>query len=127
MNINVKATNMELTPAIHDYVVKKITNLDKLLSKIENTKEEVKVNFEVAKATNHHKAGAIFHADCLINISGKEFYSSADEEDLYQAIDAVKASLVSEISKSKAKRRTLFHRGARRIKNMMKGIRNWRK
>jgi ribosomal subunit interface protein len=122
MKINLKSTNMELTPAIHDYVIKRVTNLEKILSKIEEGGGEVNANFEVGKNTNHHKSGDVFHADCLINIKGDKFYSSADKEDLYQAVDEVKENLFREISKNKDRRQTLFHRGARSVKKMMKGL-----
>ncbi|MEJ0001754.1 MAG: ribosome-associated translation inhibitor RaiA [bacterium] len=127
MKINLYGKNLELTEAIEDYVQKRVTNLDKMLSKIEARGEAVMVNFEVSKSTNHHKAGEVFHADCLIKIDGKEFYASADKEDLYQAIDEVKASLFAEMSRDKGKRLALFHRGARKIKDALKGIRNWKK
>ena len=114
---------MELAEAIKDYVIIRETNLGRLLKKIEESKEgEAFINFEVAKNTNHHKSGSVFHADCLINIKGEKFYSSADEEDLYQAIDAVKESLFREISKSKDRKQTLFKRGAMSIKKMLKGL-----
>ncbi|OGI76130.1 ribosomal subunit interface protein [Candidatus Nomurabacteria bacterium RIFCSPHIGHO2_02_FULL_42_19] len=122
MLINLKSTNMELTPAIHDYVIKRVTNLEKLLSKIEEKGGEVNVNFEVAKSTNHHKSGEVFHADCLINIRGEKFYSSADEEDMYAAIDRVKENLFREISKNKDRKQTLFRRGAQSVKKMLKGL-----
>lgn len=122
MNINLQAKNMILTPAIRDYVLKRITNLEKLLSGIEERQGKVMVNFEVSKSTNHHKRGEIFHADCLVKINGKEFYSSADEEDLYQAIDVIKDSLYNEINKNKDRSQTLFTRGARSIKKMLKGL-----
>jgi putative sigma-54 modulation protein len=121
MNINIKATNLELTEAINDYVNKKVTNLGKLLSKIEQNEGEIIVNFEVGKSTNHHKSGEFFHTDCSINIKGKKFYASSDKEDLYQAIDDVKDILFNEISSEKDKKKTLFHRGARKIKDMMRG------
>ena len=113
---------MELTEAIKNYALKRITNLEKLLSGIEKRKGEIAVNFEVAKATNHHKSGAIFHADCLININGEKFYGSADADDLYAAIDEVKEILFNDIRKNKDKRQTLFKRGATSIKKMMKGL-----
>ncbi len=113
---------MELTEAIRDYVIKRVTNLEKLLSKMEVAGGEAVVNFEVAKNSNHHKSGNVFHADCLIKIKGDEFYGSADEEDLYAAIDAVKESLFREISKNKDRRQTLFKRGAASIKKMLKGL-----
>ena len=122
MNINLQGKNMELTEAIKDYVLKRVTNLEKLLSTIETRGGEVMVNFEVGKSTKHHKSGVVFHADCLININGKEFYSSSDKEDLYQAVDEIKESLFNEIKKSKDRRQTLFKRGAASIKKMMKGL-----
>ena len=122
MNINLQGKNIELTEAIKDYVLKKVTNLDKLLSGIEAKQGKVMVNFEVSKSTNHHKSGEIFHADCLIKIDGREFYSGVDKEDLYAAIDAVKDSLYNEINKDKDRRQTLLKRGAASIKKMMKGL-----
>lgn len=122
MKINLQAKNMELTEAIKDYVIKKVTNFEKLLSKIEDKGGEVKINFEVAKTTNHHKAGEIFHADCSISMKGGNFYASADEEDLYRAIDQVKDTLFNEISKNKDRAQTLFKRGALSVKKMMKGL-----
>lgn len=115
---------MELTDAIHDYVIKRVTNLEKLLSRVEEGGGDSRVMFEVSKSTNHHKLGDFFHADCSININGEEFFSSADEEDLYAAIDSVKESLFREISKSKDRRQTLFKRGATSVKKMLKGISN---
>jgi len=127
MKINLKATNMELTEAIHDYVEKKVTNLGKLLSKMEDEGSEVLVNFEVGKSTNHHKSGEYFHTDCSINIKGKKFYASSDKEDLYEAIDDVKDRLFGEISQNKDKSLTLFHKGARKIKDLIRGVTNFKK
>ena len=126
LNINLKATNIELNQAIKDYILKRVTNLGKLLSKMKEDSREIMVNFDIGKNTNHHKSGEIFHADCLVNIDGKEFYCSTDKEDIYEAIDNVKDALFAEITKNKDKRRTLWHRGARQIKNIIKGIRNFR-
>ncbi len=122
MKINLQAKNMELTEAIKDYVSKKITNLEKLLSKIEEEGGEVHVNFEVSKSTNHHKAGEIYHADCSVVTKVGNFYASADTEDLYASIDEVKDTLFHEIGRSKDRARTLFKRGALSVKKMMKGL-----
>ncbi len=122
MQINLQGKNIELTPAIEDHVLKRVTNLEKLLSGIEEKGGEVNIAFEVGKSTNHHKSGEVFHSDCLIKIDGKEFYSSADEEDLYVAIDRVKENLFREINKNKDRRQTLFKRGAISVKKMMKGL-----
>jgi putative sigma-54 modulation protein len=122
MQINLQSKNIELTEAIRDYVLKRVTNLEKFLSNIETNKGEARVNFEIVKTTNHHKAGEIFHADCNINIAGNKFYGSSDHEDLYSAIDEVKERLFNDIQKNKDRKQTLFKRGGSSIKKMLKGL-----
>ncbi|KKS04002.1 MAG: Ribosomal subunit interface protein [Candidatus Nomurabacteria bacterium GW2011_GWC2_41_8] len=122
MQINLQGKNLELTGAIKDYVLKRVTNLEKLLSNIETEKGKAMVNFEVSKSTDHHKSGEIFHTDCLIKINGREFYGSADANDLYAAIDELKETLFNEIRKNKDRRQTLFKRGAASVKKMLKGL-----
>jgi len=124
MKINLQSKNMELTEEIRDYVLEKETNLGRLLKKLEDGNKEAFVNFEVSRATNHHKSGFVFHADCLINLDGNEFYGSADKEDVYAAIDDVKETLFLEIDKNKTRKQTLFIRGARSVKKMLKGLSN---
>ncbi len=122
MQINLQGKNIEMTDAIRDYVIKRVTNLEKLLKNIEEAGGEVSARFEVSKTTNHHKLGDVFHADCSINIKGEEFHASADTEDLFQSIDEVKENLFREISKNKDRKQTLLYRGARSVKKMMKGL-----
>jgi ribosomal subunit interface protein len=122
MKINLQSKNFELTEAVRDYVLKRVTNLEKLLSGIEKGGGDVLINFEVGKSTKHHKSGVVFHADCLINVRGKEFYASADREDIYQAIDEIKETLFNDIQKNKDRRQTLFKRGAMSVKKMLKGL-----
>ncbi len=121
MNINLQSKNIEITPSIHDYVIKRVTNLEKLLSSMEDEGEAI-VNFDISKNTNNHKGDGVFHADCLIQIKGEEFYGSADEADLHMAIDTVKNTLFREISKNKNRKQTLFKRGAASVKKMLKGL-----
>jgi len=122
MQINLQGKNIELTEAIKDYVQKKVTNLEKLLTNIEEKGGEVQVNMEVSLTTNHHKTGEIFKADCSIVLKGGNFFASAEHSDLYGAIDAVKDKLFSEINKKKDRTQTLYKRGAASVKKMMKGL-----
>ncbi|MFA5936256.1 MAG: ribosome-associated translation inhibitor RaiA [Candidatus Paceibacterota bacterium] len=122
MKINLQGKNFELTEAIKDYVLKRVTNLEKLLSTFEEKGGEVMVDFEVGMSTKHHKSGDVFHSDCLIKIDGKKFYYGSDKEDIYQAIDEVKESLYEEIRRFKDRKQTLFKRGASSVKKMLKGL-----
>jgi len=125
MKIKIQRKNIEITSAINDYIIKRVTNLGKILDKLEKKTGEIFVNFDVAKTTNHHKAGEVFRAECSIETKRGNYFSSVDEEDLYTAIDAVKENLFRDISKTKEKKRSLFNYGARKIKDTIKGIRNW--
>ena len=119
INIKLSGNGLDITDAIHNYEVERVTNLGKLLSK---QTEEALIDFQVVKMTNHHKSGEIFRADCKILLAGKSFFSSSQQEDLYAAIDDVKEKLFNEIKKSQKKNQDLWRRGARSVKKMIRGI-----
>lgn len=118
MNTNIKATNMELTGAINDYVNKRLLGVEKFAK----NGEEIIAHVEVGKTTNHHKQGDIFRAEINIEISGAKFYTFSEKEDLYSAIDEAKEEIVRQIISNKDRKQTLFRRGAKSVKKMLKGI-----
>lgn len=117
ININIKATNLELTPAIRDHVEKKIDSLQKFLN---NSNAQVQV--EVAKTTNHHKNGEVYKTEFDLRSNGKTFFVSAENEDLYLTIDEARETMVRELIHHKNRDRTLFRRGATSVKKMIKGL-----
>ena len=118
MNINIKATNMELTDAISEYVNNRLAGIQKFIKE----GEKVVTYAEVGKTTNHHKNGDIFRAEFKIETSGNEFYAFSEKDDLYQAIDDAKGEIVRQIKTKKDRKQTLFKRGASSVKKMLKGI-----
>lgn len=118
MNTNIKATNIELTSAISDYVNKRLSAIEKFVKE----GEEMTAYIEVGKTTNHHKQGDVFRAEFNIEISGTEFYTFSEKEDLYAAIDDAKEEIVRQITSNKERKQTLFKRGAKSVKKMLKGI-----
>ncbi|OGZ28852.1 MAG: ribosomal subunit interface protein [Candidatus Nealsonbacteria bacterium RIFOXYD1_FULL_39_11] len=120
MKINTKATGISLTPAITEYIEKKINMLDKFF----RSADEVLVNVEVGRTTKHHKSGDIFRAEIHITANGQEYYSVAETEDLYAAIDEVKDEIVYKLSSKRKKAIHLFRRGGAQIKNLLKGIKS---
>jgi len=88
MNINIKATNMDLTSAISDYVNKRLSGIEKFTKE-----EEIIAYVEVGKTTNHHKRGDVFKAEFNIEISGVKFYTFSEKEDIYEAIDDAKKEI----------------------------------
>ena len=119
MNISIKSTNIELTPALRDYSEKRLAAITKY------TGGDATATVEIGKTTDHHKQGEIFRAEVnVLTPLGKQYRAVSEKTDLYEAIDDVRAEIVRELSSAKGKRLTLFKRGAQQIKNMMRGFRN---
>lgn len=124
MQITIKATNIELTEAIRDYVNKKFNSLEKFVRKGDDS---VLCRVEVGKVTKHHKKGEVFRAEGRLHLGGKELYATSEKEDLYVAIDDVKDELVRVLTSTKEKKMDMVRKGGARIKNMLKGLYDWRK
>ncbi len=128
MKINTKATNISLTPAISDYVEKKIS----LLEKFFKNPGEVLINVEVGKTTKHHKSGNVFLAEIHIVADGEEYYATTETEDLYAAIDLVKDDIAREMTSRRKKAIRMLRRGGAHLKNILRGIvdirdRSWKR
>jgi putative sigma-54 modulation protein len=119
MNLNIKTTNTTLTPAISDYVEKKIGMLNKFVN-LEG--DNVFIQAEVGKTTRHHKSGDFFRAEVNIRVGGKNYRAVSEKDDLYAAIDEVKDELAEEIKSGKERQISVVRRGALKLKNMLKGL-----
>lgn len=118
MKFNIKATNIELTPDVRAYVEKKLSAVEKYLDGNVDTVAQV----EVGKTTQHHKSGEVFKAEVHIVGGGVDVFAVSEQFDLYAAIDVLKDDVVQKLMHLKGKREALTRRGARAIKNMMKGF-----
>lgn len=97
MNIIIKATNIELTSNIKDYVEEKISSLDKYFNNIIEAQIEIGVN------SQHHKKGEIFFAEVNIKVPGKLLRVAKTEKKLFKAIDKVKDHLKVVLRRHKEK------------------------
>jgi putative sigma-54 modulation protein len=121
MKINLKGSGMELTPAIAEYAEKKVSMLSKFVP------EDVVAHVEVGKSTQHHKHGDVFRAEIRLSGHGLDLYAVAEEPDLYAAIDLVKDEAIRSLTHEKGRREALYRRGARAVKEMMKGFNPFKK
>ena len=122
ININIKATNIELILQIKEYVNKRISSLEKFLP----TDREIDIFVELGKQSNHHQKGPdVYFAEVRMNIPGHEFYSREENADLFTAIDSVRDEVQREITHQKGRRQTMFVRGARSLKKRIKGMKPW--
>jgi len=100
MKLNIKATNLELTPAIREYIEIKIGSLSHFLKRFE-AKNEIEVFVEIARTTRHHRSGNVFCAEASFSIGKKLLRAEHTDWDVRVAIDEIKDRLQQEIKKYK--------------------------
>ncbi|MBI4779204.1 ribosome-associated translation inhibitor RaiA [Candidatus Falkowbacteria bacterium] len=100
MKLNIKATNLELTPKLKDYAQLKMDMLDKYLGKL----KVINAHIEVSKTSNHHLKGEIYSAEVNLSLGSDLLRVEKTEKDLFKAIDKVKDHLELVIKKYKDKK-----------------------
>lgn len=122
MNVNIKATNIDLTDAIREYVHSKVSALEKLIGNDEN----INLYVEIGKESNHHNKGEdVYMCEVRMRFAGKDYYVKNFNADLYAAVDQTKDDLLRDVKSDKNKGQTLFIRGARSLKKRIKGMKPW--
>lgn len=96
----IKGINLELTPAIREYIETKIGSLNRFLKRFE-AESEIKIFVEIARTTRHHKSGNVFCAEASFSIGKKLLRAEHSDWDIRVAIDKVKDKLQQEIKKYK--------------------------
>ncbi|QQR82740.1 ribosome-associated translation inhibitor RaiA [Candidatus Campbellbacteria bacterium] len=115
LTISLKATSMELTPAIRLYAEEKISSVEKFIDPLKEARAEI----ELGKTTHHHNGGAIFRCEINFHMEGELLRSVSQKEDLYAAIDIAKDELLDEVRKQKNKKTRGSRRGARMFKSLL--------
>lgn len=100
MQINIKTTRLDLTPAMRVYIENKIGSLDKFLKRFE-AEGEVKAEIEIARTTRHHRKGNVFYAETNLYLPKKTIRAEHSGWDIRAAIDMIKDKLKLEIQRYK--------------------------
>ena len=100
MRINIKATNIELTPALKEFIDEKMNMLNKYYG---NSIDVLNFDFEIEKTISNQNKGKIFRAEANIDIPGSMLRVEKTEADMYKAIDNVKDHLEVVIKRHKDK------------------------
>jgi len=97
----IKASRIEMSDRIKDYIEKKVGMLEKYLGDF-----PVRcADFEIEKTTNHHQKGEIYRAVLNLDVPGELLRVERTEADLFKAIDKVKDHMAEAIKKYKEKKR----------------------
>lgn len=124
MKTNLKATGIELTGAIRNYLGEKLAHLERFLNLGD---ESLMVDVELGKTTHHHHNGEVFLAEINVHAARRHYRATAVRVDLYAAIDKMKDEIIAEIKSDRTKQNTRLRRGGRRLKAMIRSINPWRK
>ena len=116
MKIIIKATNLELTPAINEYIKEKIGFVDKFLNKKLEKESEIKIEVEIARTTKHHKSGDVYYAEANIHFPGKILRAEHSDWDIRVAIDKIKDILQQEIKKYKGTKLETLKKAAAKLR-----------
>ena len=99
MKIKIKASKIELSPNIKDYIQEKMDMLDKYLGSVKATNCDV----EIAREQTGQHSGKVFRAELNLSVPGELLRVEKTEKDIYKAIDKVKDHMTRSIRRYKQK------------------------
>lgn len=91
MQLNIVGRNVEVTPALDQFVKDKLSTISERFKQITH----VHVILQVDKIQQK--------AEATVHLSGKELFAEATTEDMYQSIEALIDKLTAQLTKHKEK------------------------
>lgn len=116
--LNIKATLLDLNDEIRDYVENRVNYLDKFMDATEQ--DQAIFNVEVGKTTAAQHTGEIFRAEINLNVHGNSYRTESVRDNIITAIDEATHEMEHQLVHHKTKRNTLFRRGAKQIKKLLR-------
>ena len=103
MNIIIKTKNIEMTPALREFVEEKIGSLEKYFDLLQEADDPGLVSatdaiVEVGKTTLHHRKGDICRAEVLLTFDRNKLRAAKSADDLEKAIVEVRDDLQRQIT-----------------------------
>lgn len=103
MQLNIKATNLELTDAIRDCAQKKVDMLEKFMQ-ISGAPQNPIAYVVVEKLTgDHHKKGKVFRCELQFDLGSQLLRVEKISVDMYKSIEKVKDEMERQLIRYKKK------------------------
>lgn len=115
LTYTITGDNIPVTDKVRAHIEKRFKGFVRFMD--EKTGHEIFVT--LTKTTAYQREDSV-RVEVKLKINTQDFFASAEAGDSMAAIDQAKEELMREVTHSKAKRLTLFHRGARKMKALMK-------
>jgi ribosomal subunit interface protein len=97
MKVDIKATKIDLTPEIKDYVQEKMDMLEKFLGSV----KPISCHVEVGLTVGGQQSGEIYRAEINMKLPLDFLRIEKTEKELYKAIDKAKDHMARSIVKYK--------------------------
>lgn len=118
MKYTTKATDMELSVSVEEYVAKKMASLDKITAHFGGHSA---AHVELARTTRHHRSGDVFRAELQLHVKGRDVRAEAVGETIFEAMDKAQEDIRTELERLKEKSVDSVKTGGRAIKKLLKG------
>lgn len=115
-NINIKTTHFTQSAAIEGVLEKRLKTLEKFLPDRETM---LVCDVELERLAGQ-ETGRIFRAEINLQVGGTLLRAEATAERMEDAIEEAKNELKTALVRTNGKRQSLFRRGAKRIKDMLR-------
>ena len=89
--------------AVEEYIEKKLSFLEKLLTHYAEETNEALYEVEVGKTSSHHQKGEVYRAEINFHAGGVHLRAVAIKDDLYAALDEAKDEMQKEMRRHKEK------------------------
>jgi ribosomal subunit interface protein len=119
ISYKITADTITISDAVRAYIEKRFAGFERFM----DDKVSHEISATISQTTARHRDDSI-KVEVSFKIHQRDFLATGTGVDVHSAIDMAKEELMREVTHSNAKRRTLFHRGARKIKDLM---RSWKK
>ncbi len=118
MKYTTKATDIELSVSVEEYVAKKMASLDKITAHFGGHSA---AHVELARTTRHHRSGDVFRAEVQLHVKGRDVRAEAVGETIFEAMDKAQEDIRTELERLKEKSVDSVKTGGRAIKKLLKG------
>lgn len=114
--VNVKTTDVDLTPEIEAYLDQKLSDIEKLL--VYESDDEVTCDIELAHVRDQRTDA--WRAEMNLAVRGEMYRAEARGESVQAALDEVKDEMMKRVRRSKRKRFHLLRRGGAKLKEFIR-------
>jgi len=121
MKIIIKFSALESTLNIKQYIEERVNSLDKFLEQWKD-KDVIETRVEISRTTKHHYKGDVFYAEINLFFPGNNLRAEATTSDIYNSIDEIYNDIKRQLRKYRTDRMGKIRKGARKIKEWIKGV-----